>query len=89
MNDFIDDTVVLPAGNWDKDLLLPVLRIQNEKVKERKLRQEIALRWNTDPKKKPIATNEDSKYRLRLGHVSTTCLCPNVVQNSLVFFVKF
>ncbi|XP_072047602.1 band 3 anion transport protein-like [Amphiura filiformis] len=60
MNDFIDDTVVLPAGSWDKDLLLPVLRIQNEKVEERKLRKEIELRWRTDPSTKPLPVNDDT-----------------------------
>lgn len=36
MNDFIDHTIVLPPGNWDKDLLLPVLRMQQEKMMDRK-----------------------------------------------------
>ena len=40
MNEFIDDSVVLPAGNWDKDLLLPILRTQNMKMKQRRLRKE-------------------------------------------------
>ena len=35
MNEFIDDSMVLPAGNWDKDLLLPILRVQNQKMKQR------------------------------------------------------
>ena len=35
MNEFIDDSMVLPAGNWDKDLLLPILRVQNQKMKRR------------------------------------------------------
>ncbi len=35
LNEFVEDTVVLPAGNWDKDLLLPILREQNQKLKER------------------------------------------------------
>ncbi|XP_072047600.1 band 3 anion transport protein-like isoform X2 [Amphiura filiformis] len=40
MNEFIDDSMVLPAGNWDKDLLLPILRLQNKKMKERQLREQ-------------------------------------------------
>ena len=36
MNEFIDDSVVLPAGNWDKDLLLPILRTQNMKMRQRR-----------------------------------------------------
>ncbi|KAJ8019935.1 Anion exchange protein 2 [Holothuria leucospilota] len=36
MNDFIDHTIVLPPGNWDKELLLPVLRMQNEKMMEKR-----------------------------------------------------
>ena len=35
MNEFIDDSLVLPAGNWDKELLLPILKQQNRKNKER------------------------------------------------------
>ncbi|XP_063962325.1 band 3 anion transport protein-like isoform X1 [Lytechinus pictus] len=38
MNTFIDHTIVLPPGDWDRELLLPVLRMQNEKMK--KLRAE-------------------------------------------------
>ncbi|XP_022102760.1 band 3 anion transport protein-like isoform X2 [Acanthaster planci] len=40
MNEFIDDSVVLPAGNWDKDLLLPILRTQNMKMKQRRQKKE-------------------------------------------------
>ena len=40
MNEFIDDSMVLPAGNWDKDLLLPILRLQNKKMKERQIRED-------------------------------------------------
>lgn len=40
MNDFIDHTIVLPPGNWDKELLLPVLRMQNEKMMERRKQME-------------------------------------------------
>ncbi|KAJ8019938.1 Anion exchange protein 2 [Holothuria leucospilota] len=36
MNDFIDHTIVLPPGDWDKELLLPVLRMQNEKMMEKR-----------------------------------------------------
>ena len=60
MNDFIDDTVVLPAGNWDKDLLLPVLRIQNNKVRERKLRQELQKKWGGMERKKASARGESA-----------------------------
>ncbi|XP_071942745.1 band 3 anion transport protein-like isoform X2 [Antedon mediterranea] len=35
INEFIDDSIVLPPGEWDKDLLLPILRHQNRKVKKR------------------------------------------------------
>lgn len=38
MNTFIDHTIVLPPGDWDRELLLPVLRMQNEKMK--KMRRE-------------------------------------------------
>ena len=34
MNHFIGETMVLPAGNWNKELLMPVLR------KQKRLRQE-------------------------------------------------
>ncbi|XP_038047086.1 band 3 anion transport protein-like isoform X2 [Patiria miniata] len=40
MNEFIDDSVVLPAGNWDKELLLPILRTQNMKMKQRRQMKE-------------------------------------------------
>lgn len=34
MNTFIDHTIVLPPGDWDRELLLPVLRMQHEKMKK-------------------------------------------------------
>ena len=34
MNKFIGETMVLPAGNWNKELLMPVLRKQKQLRKE-------------------------------------------------------
>ncbi|XP_033628613.1 band 3 anion transport protein-like isoform X1 [Asterias rubens] len=43
MNEFIDDSVVLPAGNWDKELLLPILRTQNIKMRQRRQKQDAIM----------------------------------------------
>ncbi|XP_071493333.1 band 3 anion transport protein-like [Diadema antillarum] len=41
MNTFIDHTIVLPPGDWDRELLLPVLRMQNEKMKKMRAEQQL------------------------------------------------
>ena len=58
MNEFIDDSIVLPAGNWDKDLLLPVLRLQNKKMKERQLREDVIMEEDEE-EEEPLLTEED------------------------------
>ncbi len=30
MDEFLDDSIVLPPGDWDQDLLLPVMHERNE-----------------------------------------------------------
>ncbi len=44
MNKFIGETMVLPAGNWNKELLMPVLR------KQKQLRREAGYDedWDSD-----------------------------------------
>lgn len=36
INDFLDDSIVLPPGDWDKRTLLPIMSMAREKSKARR-----------------------------------------------------
>ncbi len=40
INEFLDDSIVLPPGNWDKDTLLPIMDMQRKRQQARKRKQE-------------------------------------------------
>ena len=43
INDYLDDSIVLPPGNWDKKTLLPVMEMARKKAlrKEQSKKKEI------------------------------------------------
>lgn len=36
IDEFLDDSIVLPPGDWDENLLLPVMHERNEKRKRKR-----------------------------------------------------
>ena len=65
MNEFIDDSVVLPAGNWDKELLLPILRTQNIKMRQRRQKQDAIMEEEEELVDRKL-TEVDCKFHINV-----------------------
>ena len=39
IDEFLDDSIVLPPGDWDQDLLLPVMHQRNELQRRKRERE--------------------------------------------------
>ena len=46
INEFLDESIVLPPGKWDKKTLLPIMDMAKEKARQRQLKEKIPRKFS-------------------------------------------
>lgn len=78
INDFLDDSIVLPPGDWERQALLPIeeIKAKSEMIKKRK---ENALKKAQEAQgieEKPLLVTGENFLCLYLFDQSTSKYCP-------------